>query len=209
MDYTTNYHLPQWVESDRIMMEDFNEAMAAIDGGIKAAQNTADGGTAAAEAAQNAANKAQETADKNCWFKLSELRFSTAGTHSIDLSGVDLSQYCKLVLECRYQSGYQTAVLYINNDRSGNYYGFNTDESNGGIILPGSGDKHGGGTVILYAGGNAIIARIESDTLNSFGGAARTECSGYNGCGWSGLSSLHFDSSSTGEHEYILFGVRK
>ena len=36
MDYTTNYHLPQWVESDRIMMEDFNEAMAAIDGGIKA-----------------------------------------------------------------------------------------------------------------------------------------------------------------------------
>ena len=31
MDYTTNYHLPQWVESDRIMMEDFNEAMAAIE----------------------------------------------------------------------------------------------------------------------------------------------------------------------------------
>ena len=31
MNYTTNYHLPQWVESDRIMMEDFNEAMEAID----------------------------------------------------------------------------------------------------------------------------------------------------------------------------------
>ena len=44
MEYTTNYHLPQWVESDRIMMEDFNEAMAAIDGGIKAAQDAADGG---------------------------------------------------------------------------------------------------------------------------------------------------------------------
>ena len=34
MNYTTNYHLPQWVESDRIMMEDFNEAMADIDQGL-------------------------------------------------------------------------------------------------------------------------------------------------------------------------------
>ena len=34
MNYTTNYHLPQWVESDRIMMEDFNEAMEAIDTGL-------------------------------------------------------------------------------------------------------------------------------------------------------------------------------
>ena len=34
MNYTTNYHLPQWVESDRILMEDFNEAMANIDEGI-------------------------------------------------------------------------------------------------------------------------------------------------------------------------------
>ena len=31
MNYTTNYHLPQWVESDRILMEDFNDAMANID----------------------------------------------------------------------------------------------------------------------------------------------------------------------------------
>ena len=63
MDYTTNYHLPQWVESDRIMMEDFNEAMAAIDGGIKAAQNTADGGAAAAENAQATADRAEGKAD--------------------------------------------------------------------------------------------------------------------------------------------------
>lgn len=31
MDYTQNLHLPQWEESDRIMMDDFNDAMAAID----------------------------------------------------------------------------------------------------------------------------------------------------------------------------------
>ena len=34
MNYTTNYHLPQWVESDRIMMEDFNDAMASIETGL-------------------------------------------------------------------------------------------------------------------------------------------------------------------------------
>ena len=34
MGYTTNYHLPQWVESDRIMMGDFNDAMASIEEGM-------------------------------------------------------------------------------------------------------------------------------------------------------------------------------
>lgn len=43
MEYTTNYHLPQWVETDRILMEDFNQAMANIDknaGEIKLAERT-------------------------------------------------------------------------------------------------------------------------------------------------------------------------
>ena len=31
MTKTTNYQLPQWEETDRIMMDDFNDAMAAID----------------------------------------------------------------------------------------------------------------------------------------------------------------------------------
>ncbi len=34
MNYTENYHLPQWVKSDRIMMEDFNAAMSSIEGGL-------------------------------------------------------------------------------------------------------------------------------------------------------------------------------
>ena len=31
MNYTENYHLPQWVETDRVQMEDFNAAMVKID----------------------------------------------------------------------------------------------------------------------------------------------------------------------------------
>ena len=37
MNYTTNYHLPQWVESDRILMGDFNDAMEEIEEGLTTA----------------------------------------------------------------------------------------------------------------------------------------------------------------------------
>ena len=56
MNYTTNYHLPQWVESDRILMEDFNDAMAGIDQGIQGAK-------AAAETAQTTADTAEQKAE--------------------------------------------------------------------------------------------------------------------------------------------------
>ena len=41
MTTTQNLHLPQWEKTDRIMMDDFNEAMAAIDAGVKAATDAA------------------------------------------------------------------------------------------------------------------------------------------------------------------------
>ena len=63
MNYTTNYHLPQWVESDRILMEDFNGAMSDIDGGIKEAKDAASVAQTAAESAQSTANTAESKAD--------------------------------------------------------------------------------------------------------------------------------------------------
>ena len=63
MEYTTNYHLPQWVESDRIMMGDFNEAMSNLEGGITTAQEAADAAQSAAANAQASADAAQNAAD--------------------------------------------------------------------------------------------------------------------------------------------------
>ena len=63
MNYTTNYHLPQWVESDRILMEDFNDAMAGIDQGLQGAKAAADTAESKADAAQAAAETAQSSAD--------------------------------------------------------------------------------------------------------------------------------------------------
>jgi len=48
MNYTSNHHLPQWVNSDRVRMDDFNAAMANIESGMSA------NASAASAAASNA-----------------------------------------------------------------------------------------------------------------------------------------------------------
>ena len=52
MEYTTNYHLPQWVESDRIMMGDFNQMCSDIETGLMSNAQAAAAAQAAAEAPQ-------------------------------------------------------------------------------------------------------------------------------------------------------------
>ena len=55
MNYTPNHHLPQWVESDRVRMEDFNAAMSSIDSGLTNAVSKANAAQAAAQEAKNTA----------------------------------------------------------------------------------------------------------------------------------------------------------
>ena len=63
MNYTTNYHLPQWVESDRIMMEDFNQMCADMEAGLSSNAQATAAAQAAAETAQSAAETAASKAD--------------------------------------------------------------------------------------------------------------------------------------------------
>ena len=58
MNYTANYHLPQWVETDRILMEDFNDMASTLDAALK---TNADG-----LAAEEAAREAAVAAKGNC-----------------------------------------------------------------------------------------------------------------------------------------------
>ena len=55
MNYTPNHHLPQWVKSDRIRMEDFNQMNKDIEAGLDAAGSKANAAQSAAQAAQSAA----------------------------------------------------------------------------------------------------------------------------------------------------------
>ena len=74
MNYTQNHHLPQWVKSDRIRMDDFNDAMANIESGLNAADaaqsaaasalSKANAAQSAAQTAQSAANAAQSAANR-------------------------------------------------------------------------------------------------------------------------------------------------
>ena len=63
MEYTTNYHLPQWVESDRIMMGDFNQMCSDMEAGLTSNAQAAAAAQTAAGNAQNAAENAQASAD--------------------------------------------------------------------------------------------------------------------------------------------------
>lgn len=92
MNYTSKHHLPQWEKTDRILMEDFNLAMANIETGLSSAgdgaasaaakaQASADSALAKANAAQASANKAYSPTNKPF----------TAGTYSGN--GATLSLY--------------------------------------------------------------------------------------------------------------------
>ena len=58
MNYTANYQLPQWVDSDRILRTDFNSAYQKLDAALK---TNADG-----LAAETAARAAGDAAKGNC-----------------------------------------------------------------------------------------------------------------------------------------------
>lgn len=51
MNYTENYHLPQWEETDRIMRTDFNAAMASLEGGLTECRDAAAAGSVQASSA--------------------------------------------------------------------------------------------------------------------------------------------------------------
>ena len=61
MNYTANYQLPQWVETDRILMDDFNDMTSAIDAALK---TNADG--LVAETAARTAKDTEHSGFGNC-----------------------------------------------------------------------------------------------------------------------------------------------
>lgn len=57
MNYTEKYHLPQWKKEDRIMMDDFNAAMAGIERGMSGNAQAAAKAQAKADAAYSPGQK--------------------------------------------------------------------------------------------------------------------------------------------------------
>jgi len=58
MNYTSKHHLPQWSKSDRILMDDFNAAMANLENSLNANAQTANAAKSTASSAYSAAQTA-------------------------------------------------------------------------------------------------------------------------------------------------------
>lgn len=212
MNHTANYKLPQWVEDDRILMEDFNQAFKNLEDGLTAAKSAADGAATAAEQGQQGVTTltprvtALEQAVK--LVKLGTIQADSAGTYSLDLSGNDFSAFSNLILDCTISGLYSGAVLFINGDLAGNYHVGSDSASTAGISL---GCEGGGNThtiAYLHPFENQISCSCQRDVLNSYGASYETETMGYSGCGLAGIHSLLVRTTGGGVAKIIVYGIK-
>lgn len=139
MNYTKQYHLPQWAESDRILMEDFNQAMENVERGLTAAKAAAD---AAAETAQPGQNRRGRPWPPGSppWRAPSS---SSSWGSSRPAAARPAPSTCRrwtcrsspsLFLDCLYTGPYSGATLYLNGDTGAKYT--NEQQSNGTQGIP-------------------------------------------------------------------------
>ena len=104
MEYTENYHLPQWEPTDRVLREDFNDAMSDID-----------------DALQANADAVTELSNRSRFTKLKEFTIQDyTATVEIDLSDVEWNQWSKVHLDCLTNNN-DGANLYYNTTENANY----------------------------------------------------------------------------------------
>ena len=116
MQKTKNYQLCQWAASDRILMADFNNDNAKIEAALT--------GLAAADAAEQSARTAQDTALAQ---QISQLKASiplvkladvTAAANqtvlTVDVSQIDLSQFAEIRMLCYFGCGTSPISLSYN-----------------------------------------------------------------------------------------------
>ena len=133
MTYTTNYQLPQWVKSDRILMDDFNDANQKLDTALKS------------QADSLASHAAQLLTRGNCTIQLSSYTgnggsgeasptvvnfpsrpafFIAAGTRGLLLAtGDDTSQAWRIVTNA-YGTGFST-ISFAWNGSQARFWGDN------------------------------------------------------------------------------------
>ena len=100
LNQTANYGLSQWEATDRILMEDFNSDNSKIDAALKA--------NADAIAAETTAR-----ASGDLWVRLLDLTVEAETQKwDIDLSGIDLTKYQKLLL-CPHLKGNTDQWVYV------------------------------------------------------------------------------------------------
>lgn len=131
MTKTTNYGLPQWEGSDRVLRTDFNEAMADIDAALQANADAID----AEEAARAAA--VTELSNRSRFTKLKEMNITNYVTSAeLNLSDVDWRQWDKVHVDILAPQA-QQGNIDLNGNSENSYIGkFGGEYSEPGIYHP-------------------------------------------------------------------------
>ena len=145
MNYTENYQLPQWVESDRVLMDDFNDAMRKTDLELHRCMHCE---------------------------KIEEITVDTqTPSFEIDVSGVSWEKYLWIILDCDFY-GLGTGEMYpipfeyqTNSPRICAQYGIGIDGGHmtGMILLP-----------CLYRGSGIVGSWYSSGTYSGMAMYERT-----------------------------------
>ena len=99
MNYTQHYQLPQWVETDRIMMDDFNDLTAKLDSGL------------------------QQLVEGTPLAKLDKITASAA-RQALDVSGTDWDKYRALHIyfDLQFAASDVTGMVLLNNQGGNSDY---------------------------------------------------------------------------------------
>ena len=117
MEYTENYHLPQWEPTDRVLREDFNDAMSDIDDALKAN-----------------ADSVTELANRSRFTKLKEVNITTnTDPVTINLAEINWTEWDKVHLDCFLSNSGSRHMYY--NDASQNTNRFYTVDSGAPINM--------------------------------------------------------------------------
>lgn len=201
MEHTEYYQLSLWEQDDRIQMEDFNADNAKIDAAIAEKANSADLPAAIAAASPIV--------------KLKDLTL-TANTRQwdIDMSGIDLAQYQKLLIYPKLRSNSSSAIYLRINGISTSVYGYNGGSVAYGAAVPVANSNYSICEISLYH-------NLPSICLATLDIASNTTLTGYsvNSCpdlasGVTRLDTLNFLSSASdgilyADSEIQIYGLRQ
>ena len=198
MEYTTNYHLPQWVERDRIMMEDFNQMCAEIEAGLTETKNIADRADASAgEGAEKITGLETRVTAVETDVKFVKLAGpSTLATDwanlTISLTGINPGDYTAFVL---IASGLTSGTVSLSVNGTSLLTLYSNSGSNGSTAVA---------WLLPYK--NVVIGWSDycSATTNSAGKA-----SGFCSCSWNSITNLTLSGSIRSGTTCTLYGIKE
>ena len=194
MEKTANYQLPQWVKSDQIKMDDFNDAFGKIETALSGHDDSLDGkaSTAAVTAVQQEVAAAREA---NCLVKLAGPLVTTAANAAMefDLSQVDMTKVAALLVVFSIRASSGTASVSANDSVVSTICSNNNSTSAGIVwLMP------------------------LNDTIGAFSTCAVTKSSYSTGNGgtnttveWTALNKVTIEGSSYSGATATLFAVKK